>query len=572
MTTGPITQIAVISRDESDPGAIADRLTIVDADGNPISVPDNTDLEAVLSLAPFITGGKLFAGGIDDEVAGPQGPQGIQGIPGATGATGSAGATGPTGSTGATGSAGATGSTGATGSIGPTGPTGSTGPTGRGFNPRGAWDGTSIYAVDDLVQNGGRTYRATAPNGPASTLQSIDLTVGLPAAFSVPTGSDFTNWSESGGVVQGVNSSPESVILATAPGIFDVGFVTGHFTNTGGENGQCVVLCGQPGAQTFVMALRYSSNGALRLFKVVAGVVTQVASSGNFNDGNNGNVWVKLSKSSGGTYTVTSYLSDPDTGSPSPSDTVSWTPSGGDVATFGAGVTGRAGVAGRDASNSAGFPSATQLAGLKVSGQPAFPTSSFELWAQKGDTGATGATGATGSTGPTGAAGSAGATGSTGPTGATGPAGVIRLASLLAATSVASSTEAILFRVTIPANSLSIGDVIDVQEFMHQSAGGASSGNIHFGPLGTLADPGLGVSLAAWTSGWLKQETTFMVVDSTHIDVAAESRASQTGADPNLYALGQFTLDRTVQNYITCGGQTFSGQTLQCDFAYAEKR
>lgn len=130
MTTGPITQIAVISRDESDPDAIADRITIVDADGAPISVPDNVDLTAILSLAPNISGGKLLAGGIDDEVAGPQGIQGIQGIPGATGSTGATGPTGAAGATGSTGAAGSNGSNGATGATGPTGATGATGSSG----------------------------------------------------------------------------------------------------------------------------------------------------------------------------------------------------------------------------------------------------------------------------------------------------------------------------------------------------------------------------------------------------------------------------------------------------------
>lgn len=169
MTTGPITQIAVISRDESDPDAIADRITIVDADGAPISVPDNVDLTAILSLAPNISGGKLLAGGIDDEVAGPQGIQGIQGIPGATGSTGATGPTGAAGAMGSTGAAGSNGSNGSTGATGPTGSAGATGPTGSTgatgatgpgpSYPESDYSGTIAYAVNDLVPHLGTLYR-----------------------------------------------------------------------------------------------------------------------------------------------------------------------------------------------------------------------------------------------------------------------------------------------------------------------------------------------------------------------------------------------------------------------------
>jgi hypothetical protein len=128
-----------------------------------------------------------------------------------------------------------------------------------------------------------------------------------------------------------------------------------------------------------------------------------------------------------------------------------------------------------------------------------------------------------------------------------------------------------MFQVPLAANSLAIGDMIELHLFMHESGAGAASGNIHFGPLGTLADPGLGNALATWNSGWLKQDVSFSVVDATHLDVAVESRASQGSSDPSVYGLGQFTINRTVANFITCGGQTFGGQTLVCDWAYAEK-
>lgn len=221
MTTGPITQIAVISRDDSDPDNIADRLTLVDADGNPISIPDNSDLEAVLSLAPNIVDGQLGAGGIDDDVAGPQGPQGDQGIPGATGSTGATGATGPTGSNGTNGAkwwiyvgsgtptSGAlpsavsgdyalrgdgevfylSGSTWTDTTVNITGLPGSP-------NWRGNWNPSSTYAVKDAVFYNGSAFvftTATAPStsgfiGTATTYAAYGSSTAT-INFALPSGS-----------------------------------------------------------------------------------------------------------------------------------------------------------------------------------------------------------------------------------------------------------------------------------------------------------------------------------------------------------------------------------------------
>lgn len=123
--TGPLTQIAVISRDDSDPDHIASRLNFVDADGNPIDIPSNPDLETVLTLAPYISGGQLSAAGVSGEVLGAKGDKGDTGDAGPKGDTGDTGPKGDTGDTGATGDIGPTGATGAAGAIGATGPTAS---------------------------------------------------------------------------------------------------------------------------------------------------------------------------------------------------------------------------------------------------------------------------------------------------------------------------------------------------------------------------------------------------------------------------------------------------------------
>jgi len=110
---------------------------------------------------------------------GPQGPQGLQGLMGAVGAQGpqgpagpkgdkgDVGATGPAGSQGPQGPAGATGAQGPQGLQGPQGPQGlqgDPGPGGTGFVWKGPWDNLTNYAINDVVEDGGSSYVAKAPN------------------------------------------------------------------------------------------------------------------------------------------------------------------------------------------------------------------------------------------------------------------------------------------------------------------------------------------------------------------------------------------------------------------------
>jgi hypothetical protein len=110
---------------------------------------------------------------------GDTGSTGSQGDKGDTGASGSQGAKGDTGSTGPTGAKGDTGNTGSTGAKGDTGSTGAKGDTGSDGSPgakgdtgdkgdtgaaggevawQGAWATSTVYAVDDTVENDGSAY------------------------------------------------------------------------------------------------------------------------------------------------------------------------------------------------------------------------------------------------------------------------------------------------------------------------------------------------------------------------------------------------------------------------------
>jgi collagen type VII alpha len=69
------------------------------------------------------------------------------------GSQGATGATGPTGATGITGATGPTGSQGATGSTGP-----------QGLTAQGAWSSLTAYVVNDVVTDGGSTWRCILGN------------------------------------------------------------------------------------------------------------------------------------------------------------------------------------------------------------------------------------------------------------------------------------------------------------------------------------------------------------------------------------------------------------------------
>ncbi|QNJ55341.1 minor tail protein [Gordonia phage LittleFella] len=96
------------------------------------------------------------------EFRGEKGDKGDQGIPG------------PKGDKGDKGDQGIQGLQGIQGPQGVKGDTGNTGATGRGFNPRGSWLATTAYAVDDIVVQGGETWRCTVAHTSGATWSSTN--------------------------------------------------------------------------------------------------------------------------------------------------------------------------------------------------------------------------------------------------------------------------------------------------------------------------------------------------------------------------------------------------------------
>lgn len=119
----------------------------------------------------LVYGGLIGATG----VAGPAGPAGTQGIQGVAGPAGTTGPAGPTGNTGIQGLTGATGLAGAQGTQGLTGATGATGAPGVGFLPRGAWAGTTVYAVNDIVTYAGNVYRVSGAHTSPASFTTVNL-------------------------------------------------------------------------------------------------------------------------------------------------------------------------------------------------------------------------------------------------------------------------------------------------------------------------------------------------------------------------------------------------------------
>lgn len=615
MTTGPITQIAVISRDDSDPDAIADRLTIVDSDGNPISVPDNTDLEAVLSLAPNISGGQLQAAGVADDVAGPQGPQGIQGIPGATGATGSAGATGPTGSTGATGATGSAGSNGSTGATGATGPTGSTGATGRAAY-QGAFSSITNYLAGDIVSYESRFFEAPS-NVSAGAFNSTQWQqVGNACPESTYSGTieyfpgDLTVENGEAYICTAYQAAPgiayPTVVSIAGPSSHNSG--TGQETMTipsgtlGGDLLVLVIETGninqdmssvhwtpvQTGGSTNPWTLSQNIHGSGTANSVgiwtktaggtVGSASTDIAATVLTNDNTTGVVSCLLgvfragvvdsatiSASAAATvymapYTTTAAdeliwaLCAPDNygypvtqnGSPTNAVYDPYSTSTGlfsfTIAVASAGAI--TPTAQASWGNSHTRPTQAVSLGIKSPSSTAFNSGIWNKIAAKGATGATGPTGSTGSTG------------------ATGPSGSTKTSTMLSgAVTVVNNTEVKLISGKIPANSLVVGSVFNLTGLGSVGSGSASA-NVHYGPLGTIADPSIsnGVESSGSAGALIVKVTAICTSISGTTATLAFWTEALGGTYADEYVAGTTeTLTITVDNYITLGGQAFGG-------------
>ena len=113
-----------------------------------------------------------------------------------------------------------------------------------------------------------------------------------------------------------------------------------------------------------------------------------------------------------------------------------------------------------------------------------------------------GATGATGGVGPVGATGAAGATGATGTTGTTGASSTILSATIAATTAVLSNNETRIIFLAIPANTLQVGDTIEVEAMgIHNNALGALSLNVFNLRSGTTTLVGSSLVTTTFNSG-----------------------------------------------------------------------
>ena len=124
-------------------------------------------------------------------LTGPQGAKGDKGDTGAQGAAGQGGAQGIQGVAGPTGAQGPQGSAGAQGATGAAGATGAQGAAGMNF--RGAWNGSTHYAVNDAVVFSGSTYLALASStNDEPDTDASNWTVVAQAGGAGPTGAAAT--------------------------------------------------------------------------------------------------------------------------------------------------------------------------------------------------------------------------------------------------------------------------------------------------------------------------------------------------------------------------------------------
>jgi hypothetical protein len=165
-----------------------DSAVVVTLAGTPLAILGATESYVLAQLPPGLSPGSYLlkvsrgTGTVQNDAfdltigaVGPAGPIGPKGETGDTGPQGLPGATGPAGPTGP---AGRNGFDGAPGPAGPTGPSGPTGP--KGLNARGAWSAATHYVQDDVVTEGGQTWRCqiadcAVGNLPGSTNQEWDL-------------------------------------------------------------------------------------------------------------------------------------------------------------------------------------------------------------------------------------------------------------------------------------------------------------------------------------------------------------------------------------------------------------
>lgn len=132
-----------------------------------------------------------------------------------------------------------TGPAGPTGAKGDKGDTGAAGPQGPGFVARGAWAATTVYAVNDIVTNGGSTYRSLTAHTSGASFSGVGANWELWAAKGTDgTGGTITVQDEGsaltarstidfvGAGVTATDDSANSRTLVTIPGGGGASFYT----------------------------------------------------------------------------------------------------------------------------------------------------------------------------------------------------------------------------------------------------------------------------------------------------------------------------------------------------------
>lgn len=295
------------------------------------------------------------------------------------GVDGAAGSTGVTGPAGTVGPAGATGLAGAPGNTGASGPMGS---PGLGVTWKGAWDGVTVYAVNDAVESGGSSYIALDMNSgnlPPSAHWSLFASSGTIGHTGIQGSTGATG--ASGVSVLGVSVGADPLHCPTG-GV--------RYTTAAGDNYVCNGTQGLSGAQG------------------IQGIQG--------NQGPIGPQGVQGLAGADGARGLQGLVG----------------PTGSQGAQGSAGSTGAQGVAGNQGIQGSIGPTGALGAQGSVG-----PTGSQGIQGVQGIPGTTGAQGVQGLIGTTGLAGVTGATGSAGTTGATGAQGS---AGLTGATGVAGAT------------------------------------------------------------------------------------------------------------------------------------
>jgi hypothetical protein len=197
---------------------------------------------------------------------GATGATGAQGVTGPQGTQGSAGGVGATGASGPQGVAGTAGATGATGPAGSAGLDGETGPPGAGLVAKGAWSGGTAYVVNDVVTDGGSTWRCilghTAHQPPNLTYWELLASMGATGAAG---GAGINGATGATGPAGGAGTNGATGATGSAGGsIYPIVSKTTTYTATTAD---VVILCATSSAWTLALYTAVGNDGRVLIIK-----------------------------------------------------------------------------------------------------------------------------------------------------------------------------------------------------------------------------------------------------------------------------------------------------------------